>query len=249
MSNPEAGYYAEAASRLVRTGEHVAPHVVLQRKGDDALVKTVTDFVIASGYDEASGTWGQGRYFGDDAVSAFSAFNAAELYEDHLPGITAQGVLDREPGLTLEEAETVAFCANDNLACSDHFADLVYDQVGAEIEHVVDDFSPERRRAFDLEKRLLAGETLYNPVTGTYVDSNLDTDEPNYFVGNVEITAAASFIGERMGTGACFYDISDASPRDLPGVSMEYVEASGPRRDVAGKATAPIEGPSRRHLP
>ena len=228
---------AVAASKLVVTGPHVMPHVVLQQKGDDALLKTTNDFVIASGYDQMTHTWSHGRYFGSDAVKAFAAFAHDELYKDYVPAIKASDVLDREPRLTEDEAEGIAECANENIINSDALSDVVYDQIGAEIENAVENFAPDRAVAFNLQRRLINGDTIYNPVTGTYVDSNLDGQYPDYYKGTVTLEAAGRFIGENLGlSDSCFYDIAQSRATD--GVSVDFFTVSADERRSAAHELA-----------
>lgn len=80
-----------------------------------------------------------------------------------------------------------------------------------------------------LRDQILKGNTFWNPVTGTFLDSNLDTDSPNYYLGKVALPDAATFIGNvvsRPGGPAdvCFYDVSDSTTLSTYGVAPESIE-------------------------
>lgn len=121
-----------------------APHTFIERIGDDALVRTNTDYVVAHGYDERSGTWSHGTYFGDDLLAAACAAHGRELRDGHehdgyIRGVDVDLVLSLNPDLTREQARVIAECANDNLSGSTALQDVLDWQVEAEVENFLSD--------------------------------------------------------------------------------------------------------------
>lgn len=127
-----------------KTRSYRMPHAVIEQVGNDALIKTSRDYVVAHDYDAPSGTWGHGTYFGDDLVGAVCEAHGCEIRDGHerdgyVLGVDVDFVQSVNPDLTVEQAAEIAEMANDNLSVSSAFEDVKTSWVEAEIENFFED--------------------------------------------------------------------------------------------------------------